>query len=51
MRRFLEWLLSFFKQNKKVVAIESKIEEDKKKLEEIEDEEITDDDLNDYLND
>ena len=47
----LEWLLSFFqKKTKKQEVIEAKIEEKEQELEEIENEEISDDDVIDYLN-
>lgn len=50
MRAILEWLLSFFKQKKKLTDIENKIKLKEEKLEEIENDEMSDDDVNDYLN-
>ena len=50
MRAILEWLLSFFKQDKKLTDIENKIKLKEEKLEEIENEEMSDDNVNDYLN-
>lgn len=49
IKSFLEWLLSFF-QTKKEKQINQKIEDIDNKLEKIEDEKISDDDLLDRLN-
>lgn len=51
MAKFFSWIMEFFyKTSEKQTVIEAKIKEDKKKLKEIEDEEISDDDLDSYLN-
>ena len=52
IKRLLEWLLSFFdkEKSKEEEWLENKIKEKEKKLEEIEDEEMSDDDITDYLN-
>ncbi len=49
MKKFLEWLLSFFKPEKEK-KIESKIEALEERLEEIEDEEVNIDDIVDHFN-
>jgi len=52
MKAFLEWLLGFFsKKTEKQEVLENRVEEHKEKLKEIEDEELSDDDITDYLND
>ena len=50
IKSILEWLLSFFKSDKKLTALEEKKEKQEQKLKEIEDEELSDDDILDHLN-
>ena len=48
MKAILLWLISFFKSPKER-GLEAKVEEQKKKLKEIENEDIDNDDISDYL--
>lgn len=53
IKKLLHWLLSFFEdqdKSKEQEWLEKKVEEKKKKLEEIDNEEMSDDDITDYLN-
>lgn len=49
IKRFLEWLLSFFKTKEEKI-IEQKIKDIDKKLEEIDDEKMSNNDIIDYIN-
>ena len=50
IKSILEWLLSFFKNDKELTALEEKKEKQEQELKEIEDEELSDDDILDHLN-
>lgn len=49
IKKLLKWLLSFF-QTKEEKKINQKIEDIDNKIEEIENEKMSDDDINSYLN-
>jgi len=49
--KIIAWIIELFRSKpKKQKELERRIEEDEKKLEEIEDEKMDDDAINDYLN-
>lgn len=52
IKQLLEWLLSFFQEekNKEQEWLENKIKEKEQELQEIEDEEMSDDDVVDHFN-
>lgn len=52
IKKLLEWLLSFFHEDKSKEQewLEKKVAAKEKELEEIDNEEISDDDITDYLN-
>ena len=50
IKKILEWILGFFDKNEDLSKIENKVEQKEKELEEIENEEHSNSDIDEYLN-